>query len=327
MDIETTESNESSTEGTEASTESVSFSSERARLIAAAERAMAGSSSPEAPDVAHAPTEPPPPVEEAAPAADADIVAKALAARNQSRASAAQQQRENAEIARLKAEVEASKAEAAQYRARAIDPDRFRQNPVEAFRQVNLDPRDLLDALSRGEPVAKKPLTEEEIEARVEAKARAIFEAERAKAREEAEQGSLASRREQAVTAFLQVASSKGESGEERYPAARAIWDDRELVSRADSIVDAVREQGKTCTFEQVLAYLEKEATDRLSRVARRPDAQAGRETASKTSRSLSASMGGSSGAARPDSTPIRMLSPTESRLRLLEAERMASKR
>jgi hypothetical protein len=173
-------------------------------------------------------------------------------------------------------EAEAARKEALELQEQAKKErarwEHLRKNPVEAFRDIGLDPEEFVDSvLKEGSPEWKASQKQEQAFESLRAELAELkqFKAEQEKQREETKKAELEQRREQVYSKFLNVAS------EENCPHARALYSDREILAWGDQIADQYyAKTGQVASYSEIAQYMEEVASQRVQKVIARPKAK-----------------------------------------------------
>jgi hypothetical protein len=254
----------------------------------------------------------PEPELESAPEAEAETkappttkrLAKILAEREQVRSA-------KLEAERMRAEAERARQEALQLQEQAkLERQRWealKKDPINAFREIGLEPDEFVDRVIKEGTPEWKALTAQERQ--FEALKKELddlknFKAQQEQERKRWEQQAMEQRQQQAYSQFLTVAS------EEKCPTLRALYTDKEILRWGDEIADQYRAKtGQVAPFEEIAQYMEDISSERLQKVSAKPKA------ASKA-RTLT---GRDTSERRAAPKPSHELSPTEERRMLLE--------
>lgn len=249
-------------------TAAASEGADRSALIAAAEAATTGAGAVLAGDKGEAVPEQSTAAE--TPAADDGLskVARVLKARE-----AAQEARDDAaaaksEAAAVREEIAQLKAEAKKDREAAASEwgkiQKLKSNPLAAIKEIGWDTRQLVDEVTReGTPEwqASKRLEAQQASLSEQLNELKAWKEERKAAEESYQQHARVQGRQQAERDFL--ASVPTES------ALRALYDEKEIVSKAHSLADEYREKskGQVASNEELRDYLEEQAGKRLAAI------------------------------------------------------------
>lgn len=166
----------------------------------------------------------------------------------------AQAQQEMAAIQQMKAETEAERQKLA----------RLRANPMEAIKELGWDPKDLVQNVIREGTPEWQALTRqqgiiEKLEARLNAYETGQSPQQKAQ-RDAYERHQQQQARTNVVQQFLGLVPQES--------ALRTLYDEAEIVARADRVADSAREKGYVATFAEIRDYLESDAEERLSKRA-----------------------------------------------------------
>ena len=160
-------------------------------------------------------------------------------------------ERELAEVRHLRAQLDADRQRL----------ERLKTHPMEAIKDLGWTQKELVDGVIReGTPEWQASQRQQAIIDRLEARLRQLdsSEAEQRQRNEANQRQQMQEQRASVVNRFLALVPQES--------ALRMLYDEPEIVARADKIADLARERGYVAQFEEIRDYLESEAKNRLAK-------------------------------------------------------------